>query len=296
MTAQEKGTQLRVGIFMAIGIAFIAAMVVYFGRFGEAFRGYYEVSVVYPNASGIYKGADVLLSGAKVGSVVGSPVILPEMDGVTIKVQLYDDVKIPSGAVFTIGSSGLLGDKFVQVNVKKDAKDTSFIEPGATIKGKGEAGLGELTEQVPEIMASAKETIDDIHKAVGSIKEAVDKLNTNMFKETTMQDLNSTIANLKTTSESFAVSAKKIDGVIEKADSAIGVGKETFTSAKSAADELQKAISDIRNLLAQAKQGRGALGVLLSDKQTADNLRALVANLRQYGVLWYKDKAAQPSR
>lgn len=281
---------------MAIGIAFIASMVVYFGRFGESFRSYYEVSVVYPNASGIYKGAEVLLSGAKIGTVTGGPVILPEMDGVTIKLQIYDDIKIPTGAVFTIGSSGLLGDKFVQVNVKKDARDNTFIQPGAKIQGKGEAGLSDLTEKVPEIMESAKATIDDIQKAVGSVKQAVDKLNTGMFKETTMADLNATIANLKTTSESFATSAKKIDGVIEKADSAIGVGKETFTSAKKAADEFQKVMTDLRGLLAQAKQGRGALGVLLSDKQTADNLRALVANLKQYGVLWYKDKAPPPSR
>ncbi len=40
MTAQERSTQLRVGIFMAIGLLAIALMVVYFGRFGESIHGY----------------------------------------------------------------------------------------------------------------------------------------------------------------------------------------------------------------------------------------------------------------
>ncbi len=52
-TMTERGSQLKVGIFMAIGLAAIAAMVVYFGRFGDSVRGYYQIRVEYPNASGI---------------------------------------------------------------------------------------------------------------------------------------------------------------------------------------------------------------------------------------------------
>jgi hypothetical protein len=33
--------------------------------------------------------------------------------------------------------------------------------------------------------------------------------------------------------------------------------------------------------------------VLLSDREMAENLKALVANLRRNGILWYKDRAAQ---
>ena len=80
----ERSNNLRVGIFVAIGLLAIALMVVYFGRFGESVRGYYRIRVEYPNASGIYKGASVLLAGAKIGSVENNPVILPEMDGVYV--------------------------------------------------------------------------------------------------------------------------------------------------------------------------------------------------------------------
>ena len=59
MSKQENTTLLRVGIFMAIGLSVIAAMVVYFGRFGDAVRGYYDLRAEFPDASGIYTFASL---------------------------------------------------------------------------------------------------------------------------------------------------------------------------------------------------------------------------------------------
>jgi phospholipid/cholesterol/gamma-HCH transport system substrate-binding protein len=290
MRGQEHLTQLRVGIFMAIGLTAIALMVVYFGRFGESIHGTYRIRVEYPNASGIYKGASVLLAGAKVGSVENNPVILPDMDGVYVNLKINEEVKIPSAAQFTIGSSGLLGDRFVQINLDKDAKSSPPLEAEAVVKGKGESGIGDVTERAAVLLS-------DIQEAVGNINKIAQKLNTDVFKEATIANLNATLSNLKETSSSFAETSKKFDGVVKKAEGAIETGQQTFVSAKGAADELKKSIIDIRfdirSVVRQAKQGRGALGVLLSDREMAENLKALVANLRRNGILWYKDRAAQ---
>jgi ABC-type transporter Mla subunit MlaD len=305
MTSKERASQVRVGIFMALGLLAIGLMVVYFGRFGESIHGYYRIRVEYPNASGIYKGASVLLAGAKIGSVENNPVILPNMDGVYVTLRIFEEVKIPSAAEFTIGSSGLLGDRFIQIVLGKDAKSSPPIEAGAVVRGKGESGFGEITEQAGALLA-------DIQEAVGNINKVAEKLNTEVLKETTISNLSTTLSNLKETSATIAEASKKIDGVVKKAEGAIESGQKTFaavdqtfvsanqtlTSAKSAAEELKKAIVDIRSLIQQAKQGRGALGTLLSDREMADNLKALVANLRRSGILWYKDRPPQsaPSR
>lgn len=290
MTAKERASQLRVGIFMALGLLAIGLMVVYFGRFADSIHGSYTIRVEYPNASGIYKGASVLLAGAKIGSVENNPVILPDMEGVYVNLKIYEEVKIPSAAEFTIGSSGLLGDRFIQIVLGPDAKSSPPIEAGAVIKGKGESGIGEVTEQAGALLA-------DIQKAVGNINKIAERLNTEVLKDSTISNLSDTLSNLKETSASFVEASKKIDGmvknadgVVKKAEGAIESGQQTFISAKSASDELKKAIVDVRSLLQQAKQGRGALGTLLSDREMADNLKALVANLRRSGILWYKDR------
>jgi phospholipid/cholesterol/gamma-HCH transport system substrate-binding protein len=297
MTSKERASQLRVGIFMAIGLLAIGLMVVYFGRFGESIHGSYNIRVEYPNASGIYKGASVLLAGAKIGSVENNPVILPDMDGVYIDLKIYEEVKIPSAAKFTIGSSGLLGDRFVQIVLGKDAKSAPPIAPDAVIKGKSEAGVGDVTDQATLLLA-------DIQTAVGNINKVAEKLNTEVLKDTTIANLSTTLSNLKEASTAVSEASKKIDGVVKKAGEAIDSGKQTFTSAnqtftsanqtftsaKSAADDLKKAIGDLRSLLQQARQGRGTLAALISDREMAENLRSLVSNLRRSGILWYKDR------
>lgn len=280
---KDTATQLRVGIFMAIGLTAIALMVVYFGRFGDGIRKYYQIRVEYPNASGLLKGASVLLAGAKIGSVETSPTILPNMDGVYVMLKIYDEVKIPSASEFSVGSSGLLGDRFVVINLKKDAKDSPPIEPGTVIQGKGESGgLGDMAEKAGEVMS-------DVREAVQNINKIAEKLNTQVFQESSMKDLNETMANLKATSASFAESSKKIDSIMDEAKTAVATGQETLASAKSAADEFKKTMTDVRGLVGQVRAGRGPLGVLLTDREMAENLKSLVANLKRHGILWYKD-------
>ena len=77
-----------------------------FGRVGEGFKTYYDVSVQFPDASGLLKGSDVLLAGAKIGRVSGGPKLVPGGEGVLVPLRIFDYVKIPTGSKFTVGSSG----------------------------------------------------------------------------------------------------------------------------------------------------------------------------------------------
>jgi len=91
--------------------------------------------------------------------------------------------------------------------------------------------------------------------------------------------LKSSMENLNRATGALAESSKKLDGVIEQADS-------TMASAKKAADNLQK-------VLHAATQGKGMVAALLNDQQLTSDLRALITNLREHGVLFYRDTAAQ---
>src|ERR1700736_1136912 len=111
----EKTLELKVGTFVLVGLAVLAALVVQFGRVGEGFKTYYGLTVRFPDASGLLKGSDVLLAGAKIGRVSDGPHLVSEGQGVAVPLRIYDFVKIPVGSKFMVGSSGLLGDRFVTV-------------------------------------------------------------------------------------------------------------------------------------------------------------------------------------
>ena len=61
-------------------------------------------------------------------------------------------------------------------------------------------------------------------------------------------------------------------------------------------DSAKALVDSGKSLIDKANNGQGALGLLLSDRETAENLRALIANSRRSGFVFYKDRepAAAP--
>src|SRR3954465_15929749 len=111
----DKALELKGGAFVLAGLAVLAVLLVQFGRLGEGFQHYYPLLEKFPDASEILKGSDVLLAGAKFGHVSDGPRLAESGQGVEVPLRIFDFVKIPSGSRFTVGSSGLLGDRFVAV-------------------------------------------------------------------------------------------------------------------------------------------------------------------------------------
>jgi len=104
MNRHERGLEFKVGIFVFFGCAALAGLVVKFGRLGEGVKTYYELNVKFADASGLLKGSDVLLAGARIGRVSDGPRLVREGPGVIVPLRIYDYVKIPLDSKFTVGS------------------------------------------------------------------------------------------------------------------------------------------------------------------------------------------------
>src|SRR5437016_468247 len=278
MNRHERGLEFKVGAFVFVGLAMLGALLVQFGRLGEGFKTYYPLTVRFTDASGLLKGSDVLLAGAKIGKVAGGPRMVREGQGVDVPLKIYDYIKVPEGSKFTVGSSGLLGDRFVNV-VMPPGQPKAFLAPNTYLSGARETGIDDLTREGGAL-------VKDLRGTVQKIDTTVDRLNQDTLSPANMENLKSSMEHLNQASGALAQSSKKLDGVIEKADSTMG-------SAKKAADNLQSAIGDARAALRSATQGRGLVAALLNDQQLANDLHALITNLRAHGVLFYRDTAAK---
>src|SRR6476469_9194661 len=279
MNRHERGLEFKVGIFVFVGLAMLGALLVQCGRLGEGFKTYYTVTVRFSDASGLLKGTDVLLAGARIGKVAGGPKLLREGDGVAVPLKIYDYIKIPKEAKFTVGSSGLLGDRFVNVAISPGPQ-TGSLPPNADLKGARESGIDDLTR-------SGGALVNDLRGTVQKIDTTVNRLNQDTLSPANMENLKLSMEHLNQATGALAESSKKLDGVIEQADSAMA-------SAKKAADGLQNAIADTRKVLRSATQCKGLVATLLNDQQLANDMRALITNLRAHGVLFYRDSAASP--
>jgi phospholipid/cholesterol/gamma-HCH transport system substrate-binding protein len=278
MNRHERGLEFKVGIFVFVGLAMLGALVVQFGRLGEGFKTYYGLTVRFTDASGLLKGSDVLLAGARIGKVAGGPRLAGEGSGVDVPLKIYDYIKIPEGAKFTVGSSGLLGDRFVNVAMPP-GQPKAYLSPNTHISGARETGIDDLTREGGAL-------VNDLRGTVEKIDTTVNRLNQDTLSSANMQNLKASMEHLNQATGALAESSKKLDGVIDQADSAMD-------SAKEAADDLQNAIGDARKVLRSATQGKGLVTALLNDQQLANDLHALISNLRSHGILFYRDSAAK---
>ncbi len=254
--------ETRVGVFVLLGLALVAATVVYFGRLGQGLQKFYNLQVDFPNASGLLKGSDVLLGGARIGYVEHSPRVLPGMQGVAVDLKIYETVALPVESRFIIGSSGLLGNRFVDVLVNPNADLQKHIPPDSVVNGQRETGIEDLTRNSSEMLA-------DIRKAVATLNKTLDRLDQTALSPKSLADIQETITNIKQGSAGF-----------------INIGKT--------AEDLQATVEEARKLISTAQTGSGPLPMLLNDKQVASDFRAILYNLRRHGVLWYKNSYPDP--
>jgi ABC-type transporter Mla subunit MlaD len=304
MASEKKNVEVFVGLFLLIGLAVIGAMVITIGRVGQSLQKFYSINVEFPNAGGLVKGSDVLLAGARIGHVAEPPRLTGKSYTVTVQLNIRDAVKIPRKSTFLVGSSGLLGDRFVDVIPEENFDPNDVRSPGETISGTRATGLDDLTLKGGVVMDQLGAELDAIKKMTASINEQ-------LLAEKNLKNLETTFENLRILTNNFTESSKKLDAVLDSAQGAVDSAKGTIKTADGAAGELRSAIADFRkvaegasktidsakafadsgqSLLKQAREGNGALGTLISDRETAENLKALIINLRRSGVLFYKNR------
>ena len=305
MSTERKGVEFLVGLFLLIGFGVLAAMIITFGRLGRGMEDRYPMRVRFPNASGLVKGSGVLLSGAQIGVVSEAPKLSGANYEVEVGLLIREAVKIPRTSTFQIRSSGMLGDSYVDVVPPRTFTPSDFAEPGELINGQRTGGFDELTSKGSQVMDTLNtDVLKRVSATLDEIKITTANLNEKLLSEQNLKNVEDTFANLKTTTENFAKTAHDLDAMVGRVQEAVDTAKGTMKTIDSAAKTIDGAAGDVRltlgdfrktadsarGLLNKAATGDGAMGTLISDKQTAEDLKALIANMRRSGVLWYKNK------
>jgi len=256
---QNQNLETTVGIFLLLGIGIICTLILFFGEVKEMFKPTYNLTVDFPDASGLLKGSDVYLSGAVIGKVTTDPHPIPDTQLVEVNLKIDSNVKLREDAKYVIGSSGLLGDRFVDVQPVEykegtpDEDKKPYVKDGETITGAKAVGLEELEQGVQPLLKTA-------NHIAAQLDDMITRLNTDVLPATSTDDL-----------------------------------KETISKLREMVDNGDSMVKNANDLLVEAKTGKGTLGRLINDKQTGDNLADFIANLKAHGPIFYHDDSADKS-
>jgi phospholipid/cholesterol/gamma-HCH transport system substrate-binding protein len=109
----------------------VAALFLFFAYTTSEVRAVsgYELTARFDRIGGLRDGADVRISGIKVGTVT-QQVLDPKTFEAVVTLSVQPDIRLPVDSVASITSSGLLGSDFVSLT---PGNEDDIIKPGGTI-------------------------------------------------------------------------------------------------------------------------------------------------------------------
>ena len=125
-----KTSETKVGALTLGGAVILAAMISFLGAF-KLFDSGYDLHVAYPSVNGLQVGSPVRYAGIPVGTVKTAKV---EPDQVLITMHVNKDVQIPQEAEFSIGSDGVMGEKYMDIRPPKKYSGV-YLKPGSSLTG-----------------------------------------------------------------------------------------------------------------------------------------------------------------
>ncbi len=165
----SKTFELKVGVFILIGVAILFIIVFSIGDINLSKTGY-KVKVLFNFASGIGPSAPVRLAGVGIGQVQGIQIIHDEVDNKTkaeLTVWVNDGMKIEEDAVVTINTLGLLGEKYLEIN--PGTPGTPVVKPNGVLVGKDPVPMEKITENLAALSDSVRAIVDKIKAGDGTI-------------------------------------------------------------------------------------------------------------------------------
>jgi len=283
--------ELKVGLFVLIGLVLLAVTIIQFSKGTSLFRGTYELRLHTVNVGGLKPRAGVLLAGVQVGSV--SDIKLDESGtNVTIILKIYKGYKIYGDARFVIEESGFLGDQYVSIiptaNQKPELQDGANVDCEAPFNLQEVArGVAGFIQRIDETAKKLDASVSDLQRVVLNGQTltnfSVSVGNLRMFTEQAMGTIND-INNIITTNgpqASLAVSNIVLfsQGLNQFADSASVLLATNGAEITDAVKNIESSTEILTNLLADLQSGKGPAGELLHSGELSNNLQTIANNL-----------------
>ena len=161
--------ELKVGLFIMIGVAILFLIVFSIGEINFSKTGY-RVRVLFGFANGIGGTAPVRLAGVGVGQVQGIRIIRDEKAGSTkaeLTVWINDNVKIENDSIVTINTLGLLGEKYLEIFPGTPGKPT--LKNNELIVGTDPVPMEKFTENLAKLTDSVTTIVDKIKNGEGTV-------------------------------------------------------------------------------------------------------------------------------
>ncbi|MGC9940228.1 MAG: MlaD family protein [Verrucomicrobiota bacterium] len=305
---QKSRLEIKVGLFVFLGLALLAVLLIQFSKGTSLFRGTYELHLHAANVGGIKPRAAVLLAGVQVGTVTDIQ-LAADGKSVTMILKIYKDYPIYHDAHFVIEQSGFLGDQYVSVNPTDN--ELPLLTNNAEVPCDAPFNL-------QEVARSASGFIQQIDGTAKKLDASVTDLRAQVLNAQTLSSFGVAMTNMRAVTEQaleavhgiqtiVATNGPQIDTAFSNfvyfsteltqlANSAQTILTTNGQNLNAATKNIQEISVNLKQMSADLQAGKGLAGTVLQNEELATNVQIIAANLAitssnlnrhgLWGILW----------
>jgi len=229
------------------------------------------------DAAGILEKTPIKVAGINAGRIKS---IELEGNEALITFEITDKIKVTPGSSLKVKSVGLLGDKFLDLNVGPAGE---ALPEGDVIPNESAGGFGDLAKDAGAVLKEVKEIAQTIKDALR------DEQGRNVVKEivSNIEDTSASLKRITTGNE------QRINDIMDDINRVTQqLAYETDRYQKNSLmndlgkigpilDKADATVADLQTIVADVKEGKGTVGKLLRDDAVVDQVSQTLSSVNR---------------
>lgn len=312
MSTESTKRSVTVGIFVLLGIIIFVAGVFVLGGQQKRFTKSIRLMAIFKDVGGLKAGNNVWFSGVKIGTVKRISFVSNAQVEVDLNIEQSSQQYIRKDASASIGSDGLIGNKIVVI--VGGTTSHPAVEEGDRLKTSEALSSDQIMSTLQENNNNLLRVTNDFKELVGNLKRGKGTVGAVLTDSLVAENFKRAMRNLERASENTVKVTGSVSQFAAKLNTKGTLANELVTdttvfrrlsrsatqlegaasSANKTVSSLSKTSENINQASEKLNNTNSPLGVLLTDQETATNLRATLRNLNRGTALLNEDlKAAQ---
>ena len=285
-TKQAKLSELRVGLLVVISLA-ILIFVIFTVSGDIKLPGVHTTAIVrtrMASVDGLREGAEVRLSGKKVGSVRAIqfsseiPQNVASQDNIEIIMEIDGRLdgrpaieRIRSDSLAVLKGAGVLGDNVIDIT--PGTSRGVPIRDGDSVKSQAQKSVGDILNAAQTAVSNLNEISADIRVLTGNLREGKGTLGRFLTDDSFFVDLDNTVRQAESLIATFR-EGKGTVGKLLNEDTLYREANQTVVQLRKISDQLHE----------QMSTGKGTVGKLFKDEELYQRANSLVKRLDETAV------------
>jgi phospholipid/cholesterol/gamma-HCH transport system substrate-binding protein len=193
----KTSSKVKVGIFTSVTILCLLIGIFLIGRNKNMFRSTITLYGTFKNVGGLQVGNNIRFVGINVGTVDNIDILTDSTAKVTLRVQKKVQPFIKKGAIATISSDGLMGDKLVAIS--SGVNTTEPVNDGDALNTIDPLQFDKVLDRLSGVATNAEVITDQLAGIATQVNQGKGSIGRLLYSDSMANDLEGTVQEAKRT-------------------------------------------------------------------------------------------------